>query len=94
MPRDKAPLSVSPQQREQLEQWLAAPGTPQGVVVRCRIVLTASAGNTDLKIDADLQVSRPTVVRWRERFRQQGLECVCGESRRAVVVNPPTARIG
>jgi len=76
MPRHKAPLSVSPQQREQLEQWLAAPGTPQGVVVRCRIVLAASAGNTDLKIAADLQVSRPTVVLWRERFHQQGLECV------------------
>jgi transposase len=76
MPRRKAPLSVSPQQREQLEQWLAAPGTPQGVVVRCRIVLAASAGNTDLKIAADLHVSRPTVVLWRERFSQQGLECV------------------
>ena len=76
MPRRKAPLSVSPQQREQLEQWLAAPGTPQGVVVRCRIVLAASAGNTDLKIAADLHVSRPTVLLWRERFSQQGLECV------------------
>jgi len=76
MPRRKAPLSVSHEQREQLEQWLAAPGTPQGVAVRCRIVLAAGTGNTDLKIAADLQVSRPTVVLWRERFSQQGLECV------------------
>jgi len=76
MPRRKAPLSVSPQQREQLEQWLAAPGTPQGVALRCRIILAAATGNTDPKIAADLQVSRPTVVLWRQRFSQQGLECV------------------
>ena len=44
--------------------------------MRCRIVLAAGTGNTDLKIAADLQVSRPTVVLWRERFSQQGLECV------------------
>lgn len=39
-------------------------------------MLAASAGNTDLKIAADLHVSRPSVVLWRERFSQQGLECV------------------
>jgi transposase len=76
MPRRKPPLSVSREQREQLERWLAAPGTPQGVALRCRIVLAAATGNTDLKIAADLQVSRPTIVLWRERFTQQGLESV------------------
>jgi transposase len=76
MPRRKPPLSVSREQREQLERWLAAPGTPQGVALRCRIVLAAATGNTDLKIAADLQVSRPTLVLWRERFTQQGLESV------------------
>jgi transposase len=76
MPRRKLPLSVSREQREQLERWLVAPGTPQGVALRCRIVLAAATVNTDLKIAADLQVSRPTIVLWRERFTQQGLESV------------------
>ena len=44
--------------------------------MRCRIVLAAASGKTDLRIAADLQVSRPTVMLWRERFIQQGLECV------------------
>ena len=74
MPRRKAPLAVSGEQREQLEQWLAAPGTSQGVAVRCRIVLAAAGGDPDPKIAADLQVSRPTVMLWRERFAEQGLE--------------------
>ena len=76
MPRRKAPLSVSSAEREQLERWVAAPGTRQGVALRCRIVLAAASGKTDLRIAADLQVSRPTVMLWRERFIQQGLECV------------------
>jgi transposase len=76
MPRRKAPLSVSSAEREQLERWVAAPGTQQGVALRCRIVLAAASGKTDLRIAADLQVSRPTVMLWRERFIQQGLECV------------------
>jgi transposase len=76
MPRRKAPLCVSHEQQEQLEQWLGASGTPQGVAMRCRILMAAAAGDPDPKIAADLQVSRPTVVLWRERFVQQGLESV------------------
>jgi transposase len=44
--------------------------------MRCRILLAAAAGDPDPKIAADLPVSRPTVVLWRERFVQQGLESV------------------
>jgi len=57
-----------------MEQWLAAPGTPQGVAMRCRIVLAAAEGRPDQSIAAVLEVSRPTVILWRERFLEQGLE--------------------
>ena len=74
MPRHKPPLSLSPEQREQIRQWLAAQGTPQAVALRCRIVLAAAAARPDPKIAAELHVSRPTVALWRERFADQGLE--------------------
>ncbi len=74
MPRYKPPLSLSPEQREQIRQWLAAQGTPQAVALRCRIVLAAAAALPDPKIAAELHVSRPTVALWRERFADQGLE--------------------
>jgi Homeodomain-like domain len=74
MPRSKPPLSLSPEQREQMERWLAAPGTPQGVARRCRIVLAAAEGRLDRSIAAVLQVSRPTVILWRQRFAEQGRE--------------------
>src|SRR5271166_4690037 len=74
MPRSKPPLSLSPEQRQQVLHWLAAQGTPQQVALRCRIVLAAAEGQPDPRIAADLQVSRPTVILWRTRFAEHGLE--------------------
>ncbi len=74
MPRSKPPLSLSTEQREQIDQWLAAHGTPQRVALRFRMVLLAVEGLSDQKIAEDLGVSRPTVMLWRERFAEQGLE--------------------
>ena len=42
--------------------------------MRCRIVLATAAGHPDQSIAAGLEVSRPTVILWWERFAQQGLE--------------------
>jgi transposase len=67
-------LSVSQQQQEQIEQWLAALGTPQQVALRCRIVLAASYGKTEAQIAATLEINRKTVRLWRERFTQEGLQ--------------------
>jgi hypothetical protein len=36
--------------REKLEQWTAAHGTPQQVALRCRIVLAAASGDSDVAI--------------------------------------------
>lgn len=69
-------LALSPDQREQLERWLAAYGTPQQVALHCRIVLAAAQGRSDLSIAAGLDVNRHTVTLWRKRFAEQGLECM------------------
>jgi len=69
-------LALSADQLEQLEQWLAAHGTPQQVALHCRIVLAAAQGGSDLRIAAGLDVNRHTVTLWRKRFAEQGLECL------------------
>jgi transposase len=76
MPESNRALALSADQLEQLEQWLAAHGTPQQVALRCRIVLAAAQGGSDLSIAAGLDVNRHTVTLWRKRFAQQGLECL------------------
>src|SRR3989441_5887696 len=76
MPESNRALALSADQLEQLEQWLAAHGTPQQVALRCLIVLAAVQGGSDLSIAAGLDVNRHTVTLWRKRFAEQGLECL------------------
>src|SRR5437879_9259294 len=67
-------LSLSDSDQRQLEQWAFAFGTPQQIVLRCRIVLAAARGQSDNAIASQLEVNRHTVRLWRNRFRQQGLQ--------------------
>ena len=55
---------------------MAAHGTPQQVALRCRIVLAAAQGRSDLAIASTLQVNRHTVRLWRKRFAEQGLKAM------------------
>jgi hypothetical protein len=59
---------------EKLQQWTAAHGTPQQVALRCRIVLAAAAGESDVTIAKRLSVNRNTVILWRKRFGDEGLD--------------------
>ena len=62
--------------RQKLEQWTSAHGTPQQVGLRCRIVLSAAAGESDVTIAKQLSVNRNTVILWRKRFAGEGLDAL------------------
>jgi transposase len=87
MPRSTRVLVVSEDQRKQIEQWLAALGTPQQVALRGRIVLAAGHGKSEAAIAAEMNVNRKTVRLWHERFVAQGLpglwEVAPGRGRKA-----------
>ncbi len=74
MPGPLRALSLSDSDRQQVQQWASAFGTPQQVALRCRIVLTAASGQSDLSIAQQLSTNRHTVRLWRTRFDQQGLQ--------------------
>ena len=65
---------LSPFEHEQIQQWVHAHGTPQQVALRCRIVLGAAQGQSDVAIAEQLSVNRKTVILWRQRFCQQRLD--------------------
>ena len=67
-------LSLSDSDQQQLQQWASAFGTPQQVVLRCRIVLAAASGQSDNAIASELAVNRHTVRLWRQRLADQGLQ--------------------
>jgi len=88
VPRSTCPLVVSQDQERQIEQWLAALGTPQQVALRCRIVLAAGRGESEAAIASKLEVNRKTVRLWRERFARDGLsglwEIAAGRGRKPI----------
>src|SRR5258708_9182758 len=74
MPTSVSPLTLSDSDEQQLLEWVSAFGTPQQVVLRCRIVLAAASGQSDHTIAEQLAVNRHTVRLWRNRFPQQGVK--------------------
>jgi len=60
-------------ERTQLKQWESAHGTPQQVALRCRIILGVLAGQSNVSIAEELEVSRPTVQLWRKRVSERGI---------------------
>src|ERR1700729_1924856 len=67
-------VTATVQEQKELERWVRAQGTPQGVVQRARIVLATLAGINSKEIGRQLRVSQPTIRKWQRRFTQGGLE--------------------
>lgn len=80
MNKPASPLAVSEEQMRTLHAWVAARNTPQKMVLRSRIVLLAHEGVANRVIARRLHTSRPTVIRWRERFAQGELEGISLEA--------------
>ena len=74
MPTPVSSLTLSDSDEQQLLEWVSAFGTPQQVVLRCRIVLAAASAQSDHTIAEQLAVNRHTVRLWRNRFPQLGLK--------------------
>jgi transposase len=87
MPASLPALSLNENDREQIERWLRAQGTPQQVALRSRIVLAAAAAQSDSAIANNLAINRKTVTLWRARFAKHGLtslwEIAPGRGRKA-----------
>ena len=74
MPLPAAPaLALTPPQRAELMRIARYPGTPQAIVLRCRVVLGASQGTANHERARQLSTSVPTVLLWRRRFLDHGL---------------------
>ena len=67
-------VTATVEEQKELERWVRAQGTPQGVVRRARIVLATLSGVSSKEIGRKLRVSQPTIRQWQRRFAQGGLE--------------------
>jgi len=68
------PIVLTPSQRRQLEQIARNPRTTQKVALRVAIILGAAEGVSNRELARRLGTTRPTVLLWRKRFEQAGVE--------------------
>ena len=73
--------------RQRLADLARLPSVPSGLAKRARIVLLAADGVPNAQIARAVGVSRPTVIGWRDRYRQGGIKGLEDEPR-------PGVRIG
>lgn len=67
-------LAVSVTDRELLLALARGGRTPQRVALRARIVLGAADGRSNNSLATELGVTRPTILLWRQRFNESGLD--------------------
>src|SRR6266853_4301371 len=67
-------IQLSRRDREEIDRWLTAYGTPQQVALRSRIVLAAASGQSDGGVARELEINRKTVMLCRARFAQEGID--------------------
>ena len=71
------PITLTAEERKTLDEWSKGRSFPFRLVQRAKIICMAADGALNKDIAKKLQVSRPTVQLWRERFlslRLAGLE--------------------
>lgn len=73
MSRVAAEVTLSHEEEAVLRRWVRARSTPQGLALRCRIVLEAAAGLDNQTIAAHWDCGVHTVATWRRRFVAQRL---------------------
>jgi len=66
-------VTLTPELRDQLTAMVRSRSLPQGLTRRARIVLMAAEGMTNSAISTAVGLSRPSVIKWRKRFIDQGL---------------------
>jgi transposase len=67
-------LSLNSADRKTLEGWVRSGKTEQRVAFRAKIILKAADGLSNHAIAKALSTSRPTVIDWRSRYEQEGVQ--------------------
>lgn len=74
MSRVAKPISIDPQARDQLAAIIRSPKSEQRLVLRAKIVLNCAEPKPIIsEIAQNLGITEPTVIKWRKRFVDKGV---------------------
>ena len=74
-------MSVTDEDRAVLVRWSKRPKSPFSIAQRARIVLLAADGLSNNAVAERVEVNQATVVKWRKRFLERGLDGLIDEPR-------------
>ena len=74
-------ISLTEEERTQLESYVRSRSMPNGLTTRFRIILLAADGFTNKEISEKVNLSRPSVGKWRKRYSEKSLEGLHDELR-------------
>jgi len=77
------PLRLHEEDRAIMEEFLRCGTTPQRVAFRVQILLGSADGLANNQLAAQLKTTRTTVIKWRDRYREAGLEGVLEDAPRS-----------
>lgn len=85
-------LTLPPEDKLELNNWLRSTRLSQGLAVRAKILLYLAEGRSPTDISQSLRVSRKMVYKWKDRYIQEGLEGLPDKSRsgRPLVISRET----
>src|ERR1700685_3152811 len=72
MTDNRSLLTLTPEQREDLQRWAQSRTLPAGDVFRARLILALADGTTYREIARTMKTSLPTIARWKMRFERDG----------------------
>ena len=67
-------ILLTRQQQSELSSIAQSRSLPAGYVFRAKLILMLAEGASFNAIKRQLQTTAPTIIRWKQRFRQHGLE--------------------
>jgi transposase len=74
MSQPAEPITISTRDKALMDEFLRAGNTPQKVAFRISVVLGAAAGIPNAQLARDLATTKSSVLKWRGRYRDGGLE--------------------
>ena len=81
MPRKATPIPLDADERSQLNSLAHSRSLPHGLVRRAQIVLACADGEAGNSIAQRMKLNKNTVVKWRKRYLEQGLQGLHDELR-------------
>ncbi len=75
------PLSLSREERQTLQNWARRPKSAQALAQRARVILACAEGQSNTVVAREMNLSKPTVGKWRSRFLLRRVDGLLDEPR-------------